>query len=793
MLTQSKLLRLRHHHLLLPSTFPSLRRCHSDSPSPSSQNDAESTVTQVVELLQHPTNQWDYDQLRPFLFDASQSHHLFQITLRLNSIPKALDFLNYLRDKTEHHQALSEVFEGALELATRHPNSKTEVLMLHSYRKSNACSITLTAKSAYLLFRFLEKAQMLDDSLLLFNELDPSSRSSRICNGLLRMLFKSGRTDDALHLLDEMLERDSDFSPDDFTGEAVFGELAKWECRGRSSFADEEIVALVTKLCEHGVFPDAFKLTQMITRLCRNRKNNVAWEILHGVMSLGGAVAVEAASCNALLAGLGRERDIQRMNKLMAEMEEMRIKPSVVTFGILVNHLCKARRIDEALEVFDKLRGKGEGKRVGVEPDVILFNTLIDGLCKVGREEHGLSLLEEMKTKSKSRPNAVTYNCLIDGFCKAGNIGKARKLFSQMIEEGVQPSVVTLNTMVDGLCKHGKVHSAVEFFNEMKGKGLKGNAVTYSVLISAYCGVNNIDKAMQYFDEMLSSGCSPDAIAYYSLIYGLSIAGRMDDASAVVSKLKQAGFGLDIACYNVLISGFCKKKKLERVYEMLSEMEETGLKPDIVTYNTLVSYLGKIGDFATASKVMKRMIKEGLEPSVVTYGAIIHAYCLKENVDEAMNIFEEMCSTSKVPPNTVIYNILIDSLCKNNNVERAVSLMDDMKIKGVRPNTTTYNAIFKGVRDKKMLHKAFELMDRMIEDACSPDYITMEILTEWLDAVGEIEKLKCFVQGCDLGCLYTHAHTYQAQDQRLRSKDVYHLPPSTFNGKHFPPNLNFER
>ncbi|KAL2342377.1 hypothetical protein Fmac_003662 [Flemingia macrophylla] len=734
MLSQSKFLGLRRCHRLLP---PSLY---------SSENDAESTVTHVVELLQHPTSEWDYDKLRPFLVDAS--HHLLQITIRLNSIPKALDFLNFLRDKTDTHhpQALSYAFEGALKLASRCPTSQDELLMLRSYRKSHACTIALTANSAYLLLQCLVKSQRLDDALLLFKELDPSSKSFRICNGLLRGLFKSGRTDDALHVLDEMLERGSGFPPDGFTGEIVFRELAKRVRPGRV-FPDEEIVGLVTKLCEHGVFPDALRLTQMITRLCGNRKNGVAWELLHAVMRLGGAVVVEAVSCNALLAGLGRERDIQRMNKLVAEMEEMRVKPSVVTFGLLVNHLCKARRIDEALEVFERLRGK-EGNRVGVEPDVILFNNLIDGLCKVGRVEHAFSLFEEMKTKSKRRPNVVTYNCLIDGFCKAGNIGKARDLISEMIEEVVQPSVVTLNTLVDGLCKHGQVHIAVEFFNEMKEKGLKGNGVTYTAIVSAFCGVGKIDKAIEYFDEMLRSGCTPDAVVYYSLISGLSIAGRMDDASAVVSKLKQAGFGLDRACYIVLLSGFCKKNKPERVYKMLKEVEETEVNLDIATYNTLVSYLSEIGDFTTASKVMKRMIKEGHEPSVVTYGAIIHAYCLKENVDEAMEIFEEMCSRSKVPPpNTLIYNILIDVLCKNDNVERAVSLMNDMKIKRVPPNTTTYNAILKGVRDKKMLQTAMELVDRMIEDACHPDYITMEILSEWLTAVGETEKLRCFVQG----------------------------------------------
>ncbi|WVZ18503.1 hypothetical protein V8G54_005825 [Vigna mungo] len=81
-------------------------------------------------------------------------------------------------------------------------------------------------------------------------------------------LFKSGCIDDALHVIDEMFERDSDFPPDDFTGEVVFGVLGKPERHGRS-FANNEILGL----------------------MCWHWKNGVAWELLHVVMRLGGAVA----------------------------------------------------------------------------------------------------------------------------------------------------------------------------------------------------------------------------------------------------------------------------------------------------------------------------------------------------------------------------------------------------------------------------------------------------------------------------------------------------------------------
>ena len=81
---------------------------------------------------------------------------------------------------------------------------------------------------------------------------------------------------------------------DDFTTEVIFGVPGKKE-RHRRSFFDKEIVGLVTVMYEHGVFLDAFKLTQMITRCGR-------------FCRLGGVVAVEVAFCNALLVGLGRER-----------------------------------------------------------------------------------------------------------------------------------------------------------------------------------------------------------------------------------------------------------------------------------------------------------------------------------------------------------------------------------------------------------------------------------------------------------------------------------------------------
>ncbi|KAM7511946.1 hypothetical protein LguiB_010821 [Lonicera macranthoides] len=730
--------------------FSLLRHISTETNPPQPSQENPSFITQVSTLLQ--SNNPDDWPTNPTLHQLLSSQtltplSLLKITRQLPTTTKALKFFDYLRNISPSPltpQSLSSTFQAILEIASHEePDSVAKISDI--YAMSNELHVTLSPNSTTLLIRFFGRVGMVEKAVDVYNNLDPDGRNTHVRNVAIDVLLRSGRVEDALKLLDEMLEPDGVRKPNGNTADIVFGALLKRNWSGRS-VGEEEIVGLVLKFCKLGVIPSAVWLSQLITKLCRCGNSDHAWNLLHDLIKLGGNV--DTSLWNALLTGLGREGDFDRMNVLLKEMKETNIQPNVVTFGILINHLCKSRRIDNALEVFKNVTSGDNG--ICAEPDVMLYNTMIDGLCKVGRQEEGLALMEKMKLQHSCNPNTVTYNCLIDGFCKAGEIERSHELFDEMNKLGVTPNVITLNSLVDGMCKHGRVNSAMELVNEMQVKNLKANSVTYTVLIRAFCNANNIGKAMRLFDEMLNTGISADAIVYYTLISGLCQAGKLDDASFVVSMMEKAGYRLDIVSYNILIGGFCRKKRLDKAYALLKDMEQAGVRPDSVTYNTLISYFSVTGDFTTAHRVMKRMVNDGFVPNVVTYGALIHAYCLVGNLDEAMKIFGEMSGGSRVQPNAVLYNILIDSMCKNDKVESALSLMDDMKAKEVRPNTTTYNAIFKGLQDRNMLDKALKLMDQMTEQAVNPDYVTMEILTEWLSVVGEIEKLKSFVQGYEV-------------------------------------------
>ncbi|XVE77207.1 hypothetical protein DITRI_Ditri13aG0043000 [Diplodiscus trichospermus] len=685
--------------------------------------DDESKITQAVQLLlETPREEWSSSQpLQSLLFPSSppSPRFLTKITRSLASTCQAIKFFKHLRQNSPYQdtQFLSYPFQALLEQAGRELDAGSRLFEL--YQASNEWEIPLTVNAVTLFIRYF---------------------------GRLGMRW---RVEYALNVLDEMLQPLSEVPPNDITGDIIFYRLVKSDSKGKGiNLSDEDTIKLVLKLGKHNVFPNTNWLVRFINSLCRRGKMDQAWDVLHELLGLG--ATLEAPPINAILTWLARSGDVRRMNTVLAEMKESEIEPDVVTIGILINLLCKFGRVDDAMEVLNKMGEGSKGDGVSVEADVIIYNTLIDGLCKVGRPEEGLHLMERMKSMKGLAPNTITYTHLIDGFCKVGEIDRGKELFDQMNEEGVSPNVISLNAVVNGMCRNGRINSAIEFFSNMQGKGLKGDVVTYTTLITACCNGDNIDKAIDLFDQMLSSGCFADAIVNCSLISSFCRAGRMDDASNVLSKLKEAGFRPNIGCYNALVSGFCKVDKVDKAYEIIKEMEKLGMKPDSVTYNTLISYFCKTGNFGFAQRVMKQMIKGSHVPTVATYGALMHAYCLNGKNKEAMKLFDDMSSMSMIPPNTTIFNMLIKYLCKNNDVNDALCLMDDMKAKGVKPNTTTYNAMFKGLKDKNLLDEAFRLMKSMIEHACNPDSITMEILTEWLSAVGEAEKLKSFIQGCKI-------------------------------------------
>ncbi|KAG6523430.1 pentatricopeptide repeat-containing protein At3g61520, mitochondrial-like [Zingiber officinale] len=354
-----------------------------------------------------------------------------------------------------------------------------------------------------------------------------------------------GRLSAALSIVRGMLPPDSTSPPDAATRSIVFSGLAK-----RSQPLNEESLALLVEMAKMGLFPhDAILFSQFITKLCRCGATSGAWDFFHAVKDAGGSF--EASVCNALLTGLAAIQDFTRMNLLFSEMKGLGVRPNVFTFGILINSLCKSRRIDDALNVLDAMSSPDSG----VTPGTIIFNTVIDGLCKAGRLQDGLSLLDRMKSSHACDPDSVTYTSLIDAFCKAGDFSKVDKFLKEMVDEGCKPNVVTYGTLINGYCKSGDLEQAMKIFKSMDVSMVPANTVIYTTLIDSYCKNQKVDAAIYLFDEMQEKDILPNVRTYTAIFKGLKNHNMSDKAFELMDKMNLQGCKPDYVAM-VLLTGW---------------------------------------------------------------------------------------------------------------------------------------------------------------------------------------------------------------------------------------------
>ncbi|KAG6527346.1 hypothetical protein ZIOFF_009445 [Zingiber officinale] len=362
----------------------------------------------------------------------------------------------------------------------------------------------------------------------------PSHNASlRHLNDQLRSLLDSaspGRLSATLWVLGGMLSPDSASPPDATTRSIVFSGLAK-----RSQPLSEESLALLVEMAKMGFFPpDAFVFTQLISKLCRGGATSGAWDYFHAVKDAGGSI--EAPVFNALLIGLAAIRDVARMNLLFSEMKDLGVRPHVVTIGILINHLCKSRRLDDAL--------------------------------KAGRLQDGLSLFDWMRSSHACDPDNVTYTILIDAFCKAAEFDMAHELLTKMEKERIAVNVFTLNAFVNGMCRHGR---ATALFGEMIKEGVSSNSAAYSTLISRLTQVGKLDDAFLNVLLMRKNGFRVDIKSYNTLICGFCKKKRLDKAFETYDKMCKAGRRPDVFTYTSLIDAFCKTTDFSTADEFLNE------------------------------------------------------------------------------------------------------------------------------------------------------------------------------------------------------------------------------
>ncbi|KAG5088191.1 hypothetical protein JHK86_000803 [Glycine max] len=323
------------------------------------------------------------------------------------------------------------------------------------------------------------------------------------------------------------------------------------------------------------------------------------------------------------------------------------------------------------------------------------------------------------KTQIKKRKQAKTIANLINS--KPFSNGLLSSLLITISKTTVLRTLRLIKDPSKALC----------FFKWTQQKGFSHTPESYFIMLEILGRERNLKESMKLFQTMKSIAVSPSVVTFNNLLSILLKRGCTNMAKEVYDEmLRTYGVSPDTCTYNVLIIGFCKNSMVDEGFRFFREMESFNCDADVVTYNTLVDGLCRAGKVRIARNLVNGMGKkcEGLNPNVVTYTTLIHEYCMKQEVEEALVVLEEMTSRGLKPNMT--YNTLVKGLCEAHKLDKMKDVLERMKSDGgFSLDTFTFNTIIHlhccaGNLDEAL--KVFESMKKFRIPADSASYSTLK-------------------------------------------------------------------
>ncbi|TVU15469.1 hypothetical protein EJB05_38991, partial [Eragrostis curvula] len=521
-----------------------------------------------------------------------------------------------------------------------------------------------------------------------------------------RCLCGMGKFDKAFQIIKVMMTKG--FVPDTST----YSKVITFLCQAMKV---EKAFLLFQEMKKVGVNPDVYTYTILIDSSCKAGLIEQAQSWFDEMRSSG--CSPNVVTYTALLHAYLKAKQLPQASAIFHRMVDVGCYPNTITYSALIDGLCKAGEIQKACEIYARLKGtsdneesdfyfEGEGADT-VTPNVVTYGALIDGLCKAHKVADAHELLDAMLSTG-CEPNHIIYDALIDGFCKVGKIDDAQEVFLRMSKCGYLPSVHTYTSLIDAMFKDRRLDLAIKVLSQMLKGSCTPNVVTYTAMIDGLCKLGESEKALKLLSMMKKKGCSPNVVTYTALIDGLGKAGKVDTSLKLFKEMSTQGCAPNYVTYRVLINNCCAAGLLDEAHSLLSEMKQTYWPKYLQGYRCAVQGYSK--KFIASLGLLEEMELHGTAAIAPVYGMLIDSFSKAGRLEKALELHKEMMEvSSSLNFSKDTYASLIRALCLASQVEKAFELYSEMIRNGVVPELSVFVWLIMGLIEVNKWNEALQL------------------------------------------------------------------------------------
>lgn len=289
------------------------------------------------------------------------------------------------------------------------------------------------------------------------------------------------------------------------------------------------------------------------------------------------------------------------------------VEPTSFLYNALIGKLGKARRIDDCLFYFAEMRN------LMIKPTSVTYGTIVNALCRVSDEKFAEEIFEEMESCANYKPRPAPYHSLMQYFLTTKrDRSKVLSYYERMCAKGIQPTMHTYKLLIDTHATLDPVDmtAAEAVLESMRASGAQPEAVHYASLIHAKgCVLQDMAGARALFDSVITDHRIRLQPCIYQAIFESLVANRqVVDAEALLTDMTARRVEMTPYIANALIHGWTQEKDIVRAKQAFDRVKLSDREPS--TYEAMVRAHLAVEDREGAKSVVGEALSRGYPAAV---------------------------------------------------------------------------------------------------------------------------------------------------------------------------------
>lgn len=289
------------------------------------------------------------------------------------------------------------------------------------------------------------------------------------------------------------------------------------------------------------------------------------------------------------------------------------VTPTVFLFNAVIGKLGKARRIDDCLQYF------GQMQNLGIRPSSVTYGTLVNALCRTSEESFAVEMFDEMEAAPNYRPRPAPYNSIIQYFLNTKrDRAKVLQYYGRMKSRDIKPTSHTYKLLIESYATLEPVNltAAEAVLQDMKANGVAPEAVHYGSLIHAKgCVLSDMAGARAVFDSVLSNPfIKPTDNLYQNHLEAMVANHQVAETDAILTDMHSRGIATTPYIANTLIHGWAGAGNIQKAKSIYDSLGLEKREPS--TYEHMTRAFLSVDDHAGANAVVSELLSKGYPHAV---------------------------------------------------------------------------------------------------------------------------------------------------------------------------------